>query len=262
MQRRKPFAIKPMNHFWDTEYTIPPGQGFPLFGPGHFLWLLFGVGLCLVLYQCFCKWKEQSRRLCLRTVAGLLVADELFKYYIALRSGEFRPSFLPLHLCSIHIFCIAADALRPNDYLREELYAVCLPGALLALIFPGWAYLPIGNALCIHSFSAHILLLLYPLLVLAEGFRPQFRRFVRTLPVLLLTVGAVYGVNQIFGTNFMFLSRSGEGNPLAWFESFLGSPGYLLGMPVIAAGCWGLLYGVVGRLKWGHRACKFFQNRV
>lgn len=251
-----------MEYFWDTEYTIPPGQGFALFGPGHLLWLLFGVGLCLVLCRCFYQWGERTRRLCLGVTAGLLAADELFKYGVALGSGAFRPSFLPLHLCSIHIFCIIADALRPSVYVREELFAVCLPGALLALIFPGWAYLPLANALCIHSFSAHILLMLYPMLVLSEGFRPQFRRFLSTLPFLLLTVAAVYGVNRILGTNFMFLSRAGERNPLAWFESFLGSPGYLLGIPIMAGGCWGLLYGVAGRWKRRGGACKFWKNRI
>ena len=78
----------------------------------------------------------------------------------------------------------------------------------------------------------------------------------------LLTVAAVYGVNRILGTNFMFLSRAGEGNPLAWFESFLGSPGYLLGIPIMAGGCWGLLYGVAGRWKRRGGACKFWKNRI
>ena len=174
----------------------------------------------------------------------LLVCDELFKYGIAIHSGEFRPSFLPLHLCSINIFLIAAGAIRPNQRLREVLYAVCLPGAFFALLFPGWNYLPLWNALCIHSFTAHILLLLYPLLLISGGFRPDIRRFAGTIPVALAVVGLVYCFNRVFGTNFMFLSRAGDGNPLSWFESLLGSPGYLMGIPVIAAICWGLLYGV------------------
>lgn len=238
-------------YFWDTEYTVPSGRGFAHFCPGHLLWLGLSLALALVLYWRFRRWGGNGRKVCLRLLAGLLIADEVFKYYIALRSGDFRPSFLPFHLCSINIFLIAADALHPSAWLREVLFAVCLPGALFALVFPGWAYLPLWNALCIHSFTAHILLFLYPLLVLAEGFCPDFRRFARTLPIMLLVVSGVYGLNQLLGTNFMFLSWAGEGNPLTWFESFLGSPGYLVGIPLIAAGCWAVLYGVSALMRKG-----------
>lgn len=233
------------SYFWDTEYTMPPdAPGFSHFCPGHLLWLGLTVALCVALWTLYRRWGAKGRRACKITLAALLICDELFKYGIALYSGEFRPSFLPLHLCSINIFIIAADAVRPNQLLQEVLYAVCLPGAFFALVFPGWAYLPLWNALCIHSFAAHILLFIYPLLLLAGGFRPSFRRFARTLPAALIVVGLVACLNKLFGTNFMFLSRAGKGNPLSWFESFLGSPGYLVGIPVIAATCWAVLYGL------------------
>lgn len=218
--------------------------GFSHFCPGHLLWLGTAAILCVCLGLAYRSWGPEKRLFCRRVLAALLVADELFKYFIALLSGEFRLSFLPMHLCSINIFFIVADAFRPQELLREILYAVCLPGAFFALVFPGWAYLPLQNALCIHSFTAHILLLLYPVLLIAGGFRPNFRRFAQTLPAALAVVVLVYGFNQSFGTNFMFLARAGERNPLSWFESFLGNPGYLLGLPVIAAACWAVLYGV------------------
>lgn len=229
--------------FWGTEYTLPEGAGFRHFCVGHLLWLGLAAVLCAAVWLAFRRRKMLPARL-MRVFAALLVLDELFKYYIALRSGVFAPSFLPLHLCSINIFLITADALRPNPYLRELLYAECLPGAAMALVFPGWAYLPIKNALCIHSFSAHILLLLYPVLLLAEGFRPNFHRLARTFPMVLAAAALAYGFNAVFGTNFMFLRYAGTGNPLAWLESLVGTPGYLIGIPVIAALCWAVMYGV------------------
>lgn len=233
------------NYFWYTEYALPPeASGFAHFCPGHLLWLALTAALGLGLCWAYRRWSPGWRQVCRRTTAALLVADELFKYYIAFRGGGFRASYLPLHLCSINIFVIAADAFRPSGRLQEVLYAVCLPGAFFALVFPGWAYLPLWNALCIHSFTAHVLLFLYPLLLIAGGFRPRFRRFVRTLPGMLGAVAVAYCFNQYFGTNFMFLAWAGEGNPLSWFESFLGRPGYLVGIPVIAAVCWALLYGL------------------
>ena len=138
--------------------------------------------LCTVICVVYRRLRENERLTFRRVLAVLLICDELFKYGIAIYSGDFRPSFLPLHLCSINIFLIAADAIKPNELLQEVLYAVCLPGAFFALAFPGWNYLPIWNALCIHSFTAHIMLLLYPLLRISGGFQPSFKRFIRTLP--------------------------------------------------------------------------------
>lgn len=235
-------------YFWDTEYTLrirpEPPAGFSHFCPGHLAWLLGLLLLCLALVPVYRRLRAGSRLLFRRILAGLLAADELFKYGVALYSGDFRPSFLPLHLCSINIFLILADAIRPNASLREILYAICLPGAFFALVFPGWNTLPLWNALCIHSFTAHILLFLYPVLLIAEGFCPSFRRLLRCLPWMLGAAFGVYWFNRAFGTNFMFLAWAGEGNPLAWFEKILGNPGYLLGIPIIAGGCWAGLYGL------------------
>lgn len=233
-----------MAYFWDTGFTVPEGVGFALFGSGHLSWLLLAAALCVVLGVKYRGWGEMERLRCRRVLAALLVLDELLKYAVTLAVGRFRLDFLPLHLCSINIFLIAADAVKPRDSLREVLYAVCLPGALFALVFPGWAYLPLRNALCIHSFTAHILLLLYPVLLLCGGFKPSFKRLLKALPFCLLAVAGAYLFNRVFGTNFMFLSYAGEGNPLSWFETLWGTPGYLLGIPLIAGLCWLLLYGV------------------
>ena len=58
----------------------------------------------------------------------------------------------------------------------------------------------------------------------------------------LAAVCAVYALNKILGTNFMFLNNGGTGNPLAWAESVLGNPGYLLALPVLIGLVWLILY--------------------
>lgn len=233
-----------LEYFWATGRTIPPDMGFQRFGAGHLAWLFLLVLLCLLLGIRYRKWGEEKRRLCRRILAALLVADELFKDISTLATGNFQLDFLPLHLCSINIFLILADAVKPSDTLRELLYAVCLPGALFALVFPGWAYLPLCNALCIHSFTAHILLFLYPFLLICSGFQPELRRFGKVLPFCLPVAAGAYCFNQAFGTNFMFLNYAGTGNPLSWFETRLGTPGYLIGIPILCVLCWAVLYGV------------------
>ena len=237
-----------MQYFWDTDGTIPFGVGFAPYGTGHLLWLLLWVGLCGFFAVRYKKWSERTQRNCRMAAALLLLLDELFKYAITVPFGKFQPDFLPLHLCSINIFVILADAFTGENFrfkheLRELLFAICLPGAFFALLFPGWAYLPIQNALCIHRFSAHILLFLYPFLLLLGGFTPKLSRFLKVLPFCLPVVAAVYWINQKLGTNFMFLSYAGEGNPLTLFERLWGTPGYLWGLPILCVATWALLYG-------------------
>ena len=49
----------------------------------------------------------------------------------------------------------------------------------------------------------------------------------------------IWFFNRAFGTNFMFLMRAGEGNPLKLFERF-GS--HLLGYPVLLAVVFAVMY--------------------
>lgn len=237
-----------MEYFWETGSTVPPGVGFAHYGLGHLLWLTVWVGLCIFFACRYRKWGVNVQRRCRVAVALFLLADELFKYAVTVPFGKFQPDFLPLHLCSINIFVILIDAFtketaRFKNALREILFAVCMPGAFFALLFPGWAYLPIQNALCIHSFLAHILLFLYPFLLLLGGFHPKFSRFLKALPFCLPMVGAVYLVDLRLNTNFMFLRYAGEGNPLSLFEQLWGSPGYLWGLLLLCILTWALLYG-------------------
>lgn len=246
--------IRLAKYFWDTGFTISPGKGFSLFSLGHLAWLGACLFLCLLLGSRYRAWGERKRKSCLRLLAALLLLDELFKVCSTLITGRFRVDFLPLHLCSINIFVILADVCRPTAALQEILYAICLPGAALALLFPGWSYLPLCNALCIHSFTAHILLFLYPFLLLCGGFQPSLSRFLKALPFCLPVVAAVYCFNRSFGTNFMFLSSAGEGNPLSLFEAWLGTPGYLIGLPILCLLCWTVLYGGQCLLKRTRRS--------
>ena len=162
-----------------------------------------------------------------RLFATLLLADEAFKAACLLAGGNYRASYLRLHLCSINIFIIALHALRPCSLLDNFLYAICIPAALAALLFPTWVSLPAANFMHLHSFTVHILLAGYPIMLTAGGdIRPQ----ARYLPgcVALVLALPVYFVNVAFGTNFMFLMQADAGSPLLWFQQAFG--GHLVGL--------------------------------
>ena len=92
----------------------------------------------------------------------------------------------------------------------------------------------------IHSFTVHLLLALYPLALTLRGdMDPQPRAFPRCFALLAAMAVPIWFFNRAFGTNFMFLMRAGEGNPLKLFERF-GS--HLLGYPVLLAVVFAVMY--------------------
>lgn len=233
-----------MKYFFETTETIADGQGFSLFDSLHISWLivmvLFVVGNCL-LYR---KLDQKGKTFWRKTAAWLLVADELFKMAILISHGNYSVSYLPLHLCSINIFIIAIHAYKPHTVLDNFLYTVCIPGALAALLFPTWTSLPITSGMHLHSFTVHILLAMYPIVLVSAGeIKPCFRNAFKSLGLLLAMAIPIYGVNWLLDTNFMFLMSADPGNPLYFFQTLWGN--HLLGFPVIIAGVLLVMYGPI-----------------
>ena len=230
-----------MKYFLDTVETIPTDVGFDLFGAVHFGWitafLTIVLGSCL-LYR---KLSEKGRERWKKIVAILIVLDEIYKTVFLLIGNRNNVSYLPLHLCSINIFVVALHAWRPSRAVGAFLYTVCIPGAIAALLFPSWTSLPLGNFMHLHSFTIHILLAMYPLVLAVSG---ELKLSIRDIPkCLLILVGMaipIYVINLLLNTNFMFLMRADEGNPLLIFEQMWGN--HLLGYPVIITGVLIVMY--------------------
>lgn len=221
-----------MEYFWNTSDTIPKGLGFSHFDSFHMGWL----GLFLLATVTCCLWYRRmgakGRGYWRRTVAVLLIADELFKLIPMLLMGTFHVKYLPFQLCSINLFIIAYHAWKPGKLMDNFLYIVCIPGALAALLFPTWTKLPGLNFMCFHSFTVHILLAMYPIVLTAAGeIRPEMKYLPKALLLLagLATVALV--LNLAWDTNFMFLMNASKGNPLYWFQKNWGS--HLWGFPVL-----------------------------
>lgn len=230
-----------MDYFFDTVETVPEGVGFAHYSATHLFWLGLAVAVWVTVSLLYRKADPRRRQLLRYAVATLLVADEIFKHVMLLIGGRWITDYLPLHLCSFNIFLITYHAFRPGKATDQFLYCVCIPGALAALLFPTWASLPMGNFMHLHSFTVHILLVLYPVMLLAGG---DIRREAKLLPRTLLLLAAsallVLPVNLLLGTNFMFLMYAEPGNPLYFFQEAFGS--HLLGFPVIIAAIVVVLY--------------------
>ena len=230
-----------MQYFLDTTETIPNGLGFAHFDKVHFIWLLFFI-LITVIGCIWYRRQDQAERIRIRKrLAIMLVADELFKVICLLIGGRYRASYLPLHLCSINIFLIAIHAWKPSKLLGGYLYTVGIPGAIAALLFPTWTSLPIMNFMHLHSFTVHILLAMYPIVLLTAGdIVPRVKELPKYLLLLVGMAIPIYGVNLLLDTNFMFLMSADPGNPLYIFEQLWGN--HLYGYPILIAGVLIVMY--------------------
>lgn len=218
--------------FFKTKETIPEGVGFTTFGATHLLWLLgfaFAIAAAIIIYR---KLDAKSRNI-MRIILGASVFFmENLKNIVAIVIGDFGVGNLPFHLCGISVLLITFDIIKPTKIVRYFLYYLGIPGALLALLFPNWTVLPCFNFSHIHSFIIHILLVIYPLILVSGGeFLPDIKAMLKCILLLVCMAIPIYFINLLCDTNFMFLMEPETGNPLGLFEKYLGN--HLWGFPVL-----------------------------
>lgn len=243
-----------MTYFLETSDTIGDGLGFQHFGPIHLCWLAAAaviIAANCILYRKLSpagqdRWKKVS--------ALLIIANELFKHTMLLIGGNFTPSYLPLHLCSINIFLIAIHAWHPTEMLSNFLFTVCIPGAMAALLFPSWTKLPVLNFMHLHSSTIHIQLVMYPMVLAVSGvLKPSARGIPKCLGLLVLLAGVALVANLVFDTNFMFLMEAEKGNPLYAFEQIFGS--HLVGFPILITAVLVVMYVPMELYRKQKRGC-------
>lgn len=230
-----------MNDFWKS-YDIthaelgPNFRCYPLYGKIH----LIELALSLVFIVGMALWYRRSsasaRRRILVGVTIALLADEAALLLGMALTGQWNWSYLPLHLCSINVFVCLYNTLTDQNWCKEELYALCIPGAALALLCPSWLDVPSWWTLInLHSISIHALLVLYPVLLVVRGYRPSARRAPQVLAFLFGSALPIYFLNKPLNTNFYFLNNPYGNVITSAFTRLLGEKYYILGfLPAIA----------------------------
>ena len=218
--------------FFVTSDHIPEGVGFQTFDLTHILWLLAGVIVCIAACHFYGKLSEDKRKRVLTVLGAYIFLQEIIKDLVLILLGEFSWGHLPFHLCGINILLIAFDVIKQTKTVRSFLYYFSIPGAALALLFPNWTEMPVWNFFHLHSFTIHILLVLYPLLlVTTDQVATDLKSAFKGVALLAAMAIPVYGLNLLWDTNFMFLMKPDSGNPLEFFEKLLGS--HLWGFPIL-----------------------------
>ena len=218
--------------FFVTNNNLPEGVGFQTFDLTHILWLIAGLILWIAGCVFYRKLSATKRKTVLKWLGTYIFLQEMVKNLVLILLGEFSWGYLPFHLCGINILLIAFDTFKQTKTVRSFLYYFAIPGAALALFFPNWTETPVWNFFHIHSFTIHILLVLYPLLLVTTGQAPtDLKSALRGVLLLVAMAIPVYFLNLLWDTNFMFLMEPDSGNPLEMFEKLLGS--HLWGFPIL-----------------------------
>ena len=234
--------------------------GFETFGPEHLLWLVILAAAGTVLYRAaFAKSGQNGTVLTERVMLAAAVLPVLGRvlpaFLYEIRKGIYGPDSLPLHVCSmagygclVH-FVLSHKAYRSFQVLSELLFFPGLPGALLALLFPGWGWCRPFSFLSICEFLGHGGIVLYVLLRLRDGgICPGLQR--AWIPVLFCAVYALVMIpfDKMTGMNYGFLLFPSPDSPLSGIAALTGNGiGYYAGYALLVLGIMAASYALVLR---------------
>ena len=246
-------------------------QGFSTFGWQHLLWLaVLAVSGAAVLFRSgprgdgsMAASGSGSRendgteasggfvRRASAAAAVLAVTGSVTAGIHETASAGFGPASLPLHVCSMagygcFLHFLMTEFLRRNGpvlrVLSELLFFPGLPGAALALLFPGWTYMPAFSLYSSWEFLGHFGIVLYVLLSIRSGtVTPSDRR----IPVLFCALYAAVMIpfDMQTGMNYGFLLLPAPDSPLSVIAGLTGSgigyyAGYALFVLLVMAVCY------------------------
>ncbi len=229
-----------MEYFWKQQNDIPQGMGYPLFGKEHILSTAITLLIVVIFICIFRKQSNKTQSRILKFIPIFLVLLETFKDLFLVSVGRFGRWYLPLHVCSMGIYIFLLSEFFPwknaKQVFGEIALVLIMPGALAALIFPDWTvFYPVLNFINLYAYVWHGMLVLYPLLLLIKReVHPSVKHIHYILLFLCVVVPPIYLFDKIYNVNFFFVNWPETDTPLAWFASFMGNPGYLLGYGILA----------------------------
>ncbi len=200
--------------------------GFEHFDETHIIMLLIASAIIVACTFLFSKLGVAGRAIMLNTVSVLMVADELLKHIGNAALDSWGVQYLPLHLCSVNIFLSVAYVFTKNKIIAKLLYCFGASGAVLALLLPTWTNQPVFNFMHLHSYTIHIMLLLFPILLIIDGLRPS----IKDVPICFACVVGyaipLYFVNKWLDTDFLFINGA-RSTPFEDLVAVIGDPWYV-----------------------------------
>ena len=229
----------PEQSHWFVSYTLPEGQRFSSFGTAHFIYMAIGA-IALVALALLARKLERPRAgRVIKAGSIVLIVLYVFRAYMYYR---YYPGFsfldiLPLHLCILSVIILPVAVYTENAFLGNVSYAVLMPGALFAILTPETVlgYFHAFGWMPLIFYVWHFLVAAIPLMLVSSGkLIPDIRKY----PPIILSLSGyaliIYCFNKQLNTNFMFLNKPAKGTIIWLFGEWLGNPGYIILLALLA----------------------------
>ncbi len=195
-----------MNNIFAKDWT---GAPFELFGPAHLIGLGMVALLAILVITLGRLATAKGKRTLRFILAGVLLAAEtswhLWNYF----TGQWTiQTMIPLHLCSALVWLSIYMLLTKNILIYEFAYLLGIAGALQALLTPDVGIYGFPHFRFFQSLTSHGAIITAALfMTLAEGFRPTRASLKRVIIGSNLYMVAVFILNFIIGSNYMFIAH-------------------------------------------------------
>ena len=225
-------------------------SGFESFGIQHLLWLL----LLLITGTATVRFFPSRGR---NAGAVLAVLGRILPGLYEIGTGAYGLSSLPLHVCALAgygcflhrvlTFAKTQNASQESDLpltiLSELLFFPGLPGAVLALLFPGWGYLPPFSFLSTCDFLGHFIVLYVIASIREKALCPSRRRAFIPVCFCVLYFVLLLPFDRATGMNYGFLLQPAPDSPLSWIAAVAGGgAGYYILYALFVLGVMGICY--------------------
>lgn len=202
---------------------------FEIFSLEHFIALGVVIAIVIAIFG-FQKQLRANKRLDRRlriAVAVAMIAMEWTFYVWSIANGGFNLGLLPFGLCAISLYLTCITLLTENEKLFKIVYPWAVGGALLSLLVADMGY-SFPHFRYFHYFGNHGMFFIANIyLAVVKGYRLSYRDLMRSCGVLLVLSIVMYFVNQVLGTNHMFLAElPGE---VAFLYAWMGNPWWMVG---------------------------------
>lgn len=216
-------------------------QPFKLFGRSHFaalLCLFLFIFICTVLSRNNDKIRSKYKMFLL---IALPTQEIMYKIWAGIINGVDFKVIFSLHICSISIFLLIFTLIKYKQNIFEILYFWGLGGATQALLTPDIYVYGFPHFRFFQVFFSHGMIIATVIyFMFAERKKIRKGALKRVFVFTNLYGLIVFGLNFIFGTNYMFLNHKPE---TASILDALGPwPLYLIWMEVIMLIIFSLLY--------------------
>ncbi|NOY98460.1 MAG: TIGR02206 family membrane protein [Chloroflexi bacterium] len=187
------------------------GAPFQIFGGTHLAALVVVVLLNLYLLG-YRKKGEPARRRIRLVMAAILVLNEIGWHIWNYTTGQWNiQTMLPLHLCSALVWLGALMLVTKSQFIYDFAYLLGIAGALQALLTPDLGIYGYPHYRFFQTFISHGLIVTSAIyMTVVEEFRPTWRSLLRVLVWGNIYMAAVFGINQLIGSNYLYIAHKPE----------------------------------------------------